>query len=278
MLNLSPRLAEPFFFKGNSTGLVLIHGFTGSPSEMRFLGERLAVQGFTVAGILLSGHGTVPEELANTSWPDWLKDAEDGVAQLRQTCDKVLAIGLSMGGLLALELATRNLVDGVVALNAPIILVDWRTRFVGLAKPFVSYVEKSVVRERSTTTIHAGGHAEVSQLASEKREADSAAQGEVLDRFQYTKIPLAALDSLNKAIPRVRKRLGLISCPALIMQSAKDQTVAPKSARILVNGLNKTSPKVVYWANSGHILTLGPEREAVAFEVTKFIKEMEGLG
>ncbi|MDI6812785.1 MAG: alpha/beta fold hydrolase [Desulfitobacteriaceae bacterium] len=255
-MNLSPRLAEPFYFSGNSTGLLLIHGFTGSPSEVRFLGERLAEQGFTVSGIRLAGHGTTVEELANKRWQDWIEGAENGSAELRRTCTKVVAIGLSMGGLLSLELAARGLVDGAVAMNAPMVLVDWRTRFLGLAKSFVRYVDKSV----------------------EHQAAFAASPEEAMQRFQYTKFPIAALYSLNKAIPRVRKRLGLISCPVLVMQSTKDQTVSPKSARILAEGLSAANPQVVYWGNSGHVLTLGPEREAVALEVTRFVRQVEGLG
>ena len=64
------RLVEPFYFPGNRVGCLLIHGFSGSPSEMRFMGERLAKAGWTVSGILLSGHGTTPEQMAKTTWED----------------------------------------------------------------------------------------------------------------------------------------------------------------------------------------------------------------
>ena len=262
-LNVLARASEPFFFPGSGTGLLLIHGFTGSPSEMRFLGERLSAQGFTVKAILLAGHGSVPEELAKKRWEDWLRDGKDGVAELRRFCNKVVAIGLSMGGLLALELAAGGLVDGVVSLNAPMVLMDWRTRLVGLAKPFVHYVEKAVARQDGE-----GPSASYDGASSQRQEGP--------ERFHYTKIPLAALDSLNKAIPKVRKRLGRITCPALVMQSTKDQTVHPKSAQILSRGLGNTKPEVVYWRNSGHILTLGPEREAVALEITRFVRQIEG--
>lgn len=253
-MNLSPRPAEPFYFKGNSTGLLLLHGLTGSPSEMRFLGEHLAAEGFTVSGILLSGHGTSVEDLARKRWQDWVKDAENGILELRRTCTFVVVIGLSMGGLLSLELGERGLVDGVAVLNAPMVLVDWRARFVGLAKPFLSYVEKT--------------------LEGETRSA--AISGEAGARFQYTKFPVAALASLNSAIPRVRRRLGRITCPTLVMQSTKDRTVSPKSARILTEGLTGTRTDLIYWENSGHILTLGPEREAVALEVGRFVKKIVG--
>ena len=105
-VKLHRRSVEPFYFPGNHIGCLLLHGFSGSPSEMRYMGERLAQDGWTVSGILLSGHGTTPELMAKTSWEDWVKDAEAGVRQLRKSCDIIIGIGLSMGGLLALHLAT----------------------------------------------------------------------------------------------------------------------------------------------------------------------------
>ena len=123
------RLVEPFYFPGNHVGCLLIHGFSGSPSEMRFLGERLAKTGWTVYGILLSGHGTTPEQRDKTSCEDWAKDAEAGVRKLRKSCDTVIGIGLSMGGLLALHLATLGLINGIVTMNAPMVLEN--EEFVG---------------------------------------------------------------------------------------------------------------------------------------------------
>lgn len=243
------RLVEPFFFPGNTVGCILLHGFTGSPSEMRFLGERLAVNGWTILGVRLSGHGTSPEDMAATRWEDWVRDAEAGVRQLRVTCKNVIAVGLSMGGLLSLNLAEKGLVDAIVSLNAPMVLADWRTRLAGLAKPFVRYVEKSKVQQQAARNAGLAG-----------------------ERFEYTRVPTASLDSLNRAIRIVRKDLKRVTCPALLMQSVKDRTVTPESVNIIEAGLTRTPAKVIYWANSGHILTLGPERESVAAEIAHFIQ------
>lgn len=113
------RLTEPFYFKGTATGILLIHGLNGSPSEMRFLGERLASEGWTVLGIRLSGHGSTREDLEESNWLDWIQDAEKGVNQLRRTCKQVIGVGLSMGGLIALHLASKGIIDGLITMNAP---------------------------------------------------------------------------------------------------------------------------------------------------------------
>ncbi|TGE33887.1 alpha/beta fold hydrolase [Desulfosporosinus sp. Sb-LF] len=238
------RLVEPFYFSGNRVGCLLIHGFSGSPSEMRLLGERLTKWGWTVLGICLSGHGTTPEQMAETCWDDWAKDGENGVKELRKSCDTVVGVGLSMGGLLVLHLATLGLLDGIISMNAPMVLNDRRTRYIQLIRPFRKFV----------------GKPKAHRLAS-------------VERFVYDRIPVDGLISLNSAIRQVRRGLYAIKCPALLMQSTKDLTVDPVSVQIIARKTQQANPAVLYWGNSGHILTLGPEREAVAQKVHEFLRQ-----
>lgn len=243
------RLVEPFYFPGNRVGCLLIHGFSGSPSEMRFMGERLAKYGWTVLGIRLSGHGTTPEQMAKTHWEDWARDAEEGVRKLRKSCNTVIGIGLSMGGLLALYLAAHGLIDGVVSMNTPMVLADKRSRFVRLIRPFKSFVSK------------------------QKPSRLVLAQQVEMERFVYHRIPVDALISLNSAIRRVRRSLDRIKCPTLLMQSIKDFTVNPISVQIIMGKIQQIKPDVLYWEKSGHILTLGPERQEVVLRVHEFLSQ-----
>ena len=207
------RSVEPFYFPGNRVGCLLIHGFSGSPSEMRLIGERLAQDGWTVLGILLSGHGTTPEQRSSTSWEDWAKEAEAGVRVLRKSCDTVIGIGLSMGGLLVLHLATLDLLDGIVTMNAPMV-------------------------------------------------AGEPISGNVLF-------------SLDRSIRQVERKLDLVKCPALLMQSMQDRTVNPVSVKILQEKIQQVRPTVLLWENSGHILTLGAEREEVVHRVQNFLRQFK---
>jgi carboxylesterase len=223
------RLTDPFYYVGNSMGVLLIHGFTGSPSEMRFLGERLAGEGWTVLGVCLSGHGSTPEELANTSWEDWVRDAENGVKQLRQSCNRVVGIGLSMGGLIALHMASQGMLDGMITMNAPILLQDWGARLVSQAQ----------------------------------------------ERFAYDRVPLACIESVNQAIKQVSQEIEKITQPALLMQSRLDKTVNPESVIHIKERMTRTSPEVIIFEKSGHILPLGLEREEVAVRAAGFIRKLE---
>jgi len=251
-MEIRRRLVEPFYFPGNQVGCLLIHGFTGSPSEMRFLGDRLAAAGYTVLGIRLAGHGSTVEDMAAARWRDWVKDAASGVAELRRVCDRVIGIGLSMGGLLVLDLASKGELDALVTLNAPMVLQDWRTRLAVLYQPFRRFVRKPG---------RGSG-------AADRLEANNP------ERFAYDQVPVACLASLNRAIRSVSRRLGLVTCPALVMQSIHDATVDPVSAQIIKQCLSSVPVRESRWERSGHILTLGPEREAVALEITKFIGDL----
>ena len=109
--------AEPFFFPGGSTGVLLVHGFTGAPKEMRWMGEYLAQKGFSVLGVRLAGHATQPEDILRVHWQDWLTSVEDGYHLLKGVASNIVIGGLSLGGVLSLIFASRFEVAGVIAMS-----------------------------------------------------------------------------------------------------------------------------------------------------------------
>src|SRR5512142_1739866 len=108
--------AEPFFFPGNHVGCLLIHGFTGTPYEMRELGERLAAEEYSVLGPALAGHATDLDQMCTTRWQDWYASVTSAYDRLRDTCDLIFPIGLSLGALLALHISAHKPVTGVVSI------------------------------------------------------------------------------------------------------------------------------------------------------------------
>src|ERR1700737_1202492 len=117
-----PGDLEPFRLGSGERGVLLIHGFCGTPPEVRGLGEHLSAGGFRVHGILLAGHGTTPEDLATTHWTDWIDSAQSPLEGLRAECRQVFVAGQSMGGSLSLVLAARN--PDVVAIATLAALVN----------------------------------------------------------------------------------------------------------------------------------------------------------
>src|ERR1041384_6390038 len=120
MVQIIPT-AEPFFLLGDSTkpACLLIHGFTGTPKEVRWMGEYLHRQGYTCLGVRLAGHATNPEDMIRSRWTGWVASVEDGYHLLCGVTDRIFLIGLSMGGDLALLTSTYLTVQGVIAMSTP---------------------------------------------------------------------------------------------------------------------------------------------------------------
>src|SRR5436305_8863266 len=115
----TPEQLRPFRIRGGTRGCLLIHGFAGTPPEMRGLGEYLAAAGYDVMGPLLAGHGLTPEAMAQTRWTVWARSAQDALTALGRDCREVFVAGQSLGGTLALHLAAAYPgVKGAAAIGA----------------------------------------------------------------------------------------------------------------------------------------------------------------
>src|SRR4030042_4040682 len=133
--------AEPFFFPGNKIGCLLVHGFTGAPKEMRWMGEYLNNVGYSVLGVRLAGHATQPEDMERMHWEDWIACIEDGYLMLKSLVDHIFMIGLSMGGILSLQFSAHHPVSGVVTMSVPYAMPDDpRLPFLRIIAPFMRWV------------------------------------------------------------------------------------------------------------------------------------------
>lgn len=236
--------AEPFFLPGGETGVLVVHGFTGAPSEMRLLGEYLNTLGYTVLGPRLAGHGVTPEEMAKTFWNHWYGSVEDGYHLLAGICKKVMVVGLSMGGLLALKLASEYPIERVAVLSTPIYIANKRLKLLPLYRMYTNFVPK----ERKHLS----------------REVDAYS-------ISYNVTPLNCLASLLKLIRHVDGLLPSITIPALVLQSKKEHTVEPESAQYIYDKLGSHEKELVWLKKSGHIVTLDIERDFVFKTVGQFL-------
>lgn len=237
--------AEEFFFQGSSIGCLLVHGFTGSPSEMRLLGEYLAAKGYTVHGVRLAGHGTSPEDMLRTDYTQWYRSVEQGWQKLHGTCKKIFVIGLSMGGILALLMAGNYPVQGVVSMCAPIYINNRKLFFLPIYRLFRTYETK----KRKTLPV------------------------DPIYSVSYDRMPLKCVASLLDLIDLVKPRLPQVTAPVLIMQSKVEHTVKPESAEFLYRNLTGTQQKELFWLyESGHVITLDNERETVFAKTAEFLQ------
>lgn len=239
--------AESFFFKGtNERAVLLLHGYTGAPSEMRLLGEYLNSKGFTVKCVLLPGHGTTPEDLNETTTDDWYAEAEHACCELLSSHSKVMVAGLSMGGLLTIRIAAQLPIERAAILAAPIYLQDKRVPLFPILRYFVKYLPK------------------------QKRNYHEAAKYNVA----YDKMPTKPIGSILQMIKTAKAEyIPKIEIPCLIMQSKIEHTVAPKSAQYIYDNIKSKVKKLVWFEHCGHILTLDNEREKVFELVGEFFSQ-----
>lgn len=238
--------AEPFLFKGGKYGVILVHGFTGSPSHMRPLGQFLNRQGFTVFGPRLCGHGTSREDMAKTTWPDWYSSVEDGYHLLGTLCDYVHIVGLSLGGLLSLKLAAAYPLCGIVAINTPIFIADKRLPLLPLLplyRLFRDYIPKN------------------------RRKLDV----NPLLNISYEYTPLACLSSLLELAENTRSVLPQVYQPALIIQSRNEPAVDPQSAQYLYDKINSRDKQLLWLERSGHLATIDSEHQLVFDHIADFL-------
>ncbi len=137
--------ADPssFLLEGGPTGILLIHGFTGSPTEMHLVGGYLNERGVTVYAPLLPGHGTTPEDLNGRTCKDWQDHVEGTLVELKTSCEHVFVGGLSLGALLSFRLAARHSdLSGMVTYSPTIEVTDWRSYLLPVIKYFISQMPK----------------------------------------------------------------------------------------------------------------------------------------
>jgi carboxylesterase len=243
--------AEPFFFPGGPAGCLLIHGYTGTPKEMRWLGEYLSELGHTVLGIRLFAHATTPEDMKRARWADWLADVEDGFHILNSCCQKVFVIGLSMGGILSLLFASRRPLAGVVAMSTPHHLPnDPRIRFIKPLSLIQPYLPK-------------GPPAWFDQKAFQ-------------EHISYPSDPTRAYAEVRDMLVEMRKGLENIHAPVLLINSKDDPVVTPEERHLelIFEGLGSQEKQSLWIEQSGHVIPRDAQREQVFQAVGNFVNRL----
>lgn len=256
-----PVLLEPENKKNNGVGIILCHGFAGTPEQMRPLGEHLRDLGYTLYLIRMEGHGTTVDDMASTKWVDWYNSYERGVLSLDQLTDKIFVGGASTGGLLAIHSAAdaeyHEDIDGVVNMQQNVkgigglISIDTPLVLVNFLAYFAPYIQKKI-------KYFSFGSKKSKQL-----------------KIAYEKVPLESVVELVKLIRRVkRKDLPKIKNKStLVMHSRFDFTAWLGSAKMIFN-LVQSSIKQVSYLHGGHMSIMNDETAyQTALRIDTFIKE-----
>lgn len=259
----------PFAFAGGPVGVLLIHGFGGMPGEMRGLGEALAAHGFAVRAPLLPGHGGSPEDLAVPTWRDWLAAAARELEALRGECPTVVLAGFSMGGAIALTLAARTPVAGLVAMAAPV-YID--TPLVHLL-PVARYVMPYLYPLRWVNLANPGVVDRL-RLYMPDLQIDPTDPAQVAQLRRSVKISLQAIYQVTRLIRVARASLPRVTVPALLMQGDADEQVAPVNLDVIRRGIGSREVEAVRFAGAGHLLPVGPEKDEVFARTVAFVQRI----
>lgn len=247
--------AEPFFATaapdaadGQRVGVLLSHGFTGSPASMVPWGRHLAERGFGVAVPRLPGHGTSWQEMNRTRWQDWYDELDRSFQKLATEHDVVVVGGLSMGGGLVLKLAADRgrEVAGVMLVNAAVASSNKQLHAVPLLKRLVPSMPG---------------------IGNDIKKPGQ-------DEYGYDRVPLKALASMMAGWKAVREDLPRVTQPILHFRSAEDHVVDPSSSQIIASRVSSRDVEERILENSYHVATLDNDAPAIFEESVDFIRRV----
>jgi len=243
-----------FSLPGSGLSALLIHGLSGTPYEMRALGERLTANGVRVEGVRLAGHGGGPEDLGDVTHAHWYESVVDGFERLRAYDEPNVVIGLSMGAVLAARLAIeqREAVAAVVMLAPAFHLPFWTRAVLRMLRPSTSFANRIYIHQQAGSDIH---DADARRLHPGNRL-----------------LPLRAALDLVELSAQVRARLPELIQPTLVIQSRLDHTCPfNRNAEFLMGRLGSADKRLVALNESFHVITVDSERERVIQETLDFI-------
>ena len=243
--------ARPELTGGRRIGVLVQHGFTGSPASMRPWAEDLAARGYAVEMPLLPGHGTRWRDMNKVTWADWVATVEGAFDKLADENDAVVAVGLSMGGALSLRLAADRGEElaGVVVVN---LAIDTMRR-----DAFLLPVLKRIVP------------------AFPGIRNDIKKPG--MDEIAYPVMPLKAAASMSAGWVELRRDLPKITIPVLYFRSAEDHVADISSSRALNAGLSSKDFEERVLEDSYHVACLDNDAPRIFAESADFIERVTAL-
>lgn len=240
--------AEPYDQAGGPVGVLLVHGFTGSPQSLRPWAEHLAAAGLTVSVPLLPGHGTRWQDMQQTRWEDWYAEADRALRDLADRCEQVFVCALSMGGALALRLAARHgdAVAGLVLVN-PSVRSD---NPASVLLPVLRHVLPSLP-----------GVADDIALPGAREVG-------------YDRTPLQAAWSLTRLWRTVQAELPDVRQPLLLFRSPQDHVVSPANSELVLARISSTDVTERLCARSFHVATLDHDAATIFEESLDFVRRL----
>lgn len=247
-IHMRMKLPQPFTFEAGKRAVLLLHGFTGNSADVRMLGRFLEKKGYTSHAPHYKGHGVPPEQLVHTGPEDWWQDVMDGYNLLKDKGYEEIAVaGLSLGGVFSLKLGYTVPVKGIIPMCAPMYIKSEEVMFEGVleyARDFKKFEGKKE-----------------DQIEAEMQE--------------FRKTPMNTLKALQQLMADVRDNVDMTYAPLFVVQARHDKMINTDSANIIFEQAESTQKKLKWYENSGHVITLGPEKEELHEDIYQFLESLD---
>ncbi|MDQ0268832.1 alpha/beta hydrolase [Cytobacillus purgationiresistens] len=240
--------AESFFFDGNDTGILILHGFIGTPQSVRYIGDELAQLGYTVYAPRLAGHGTDYLDLEECTYHDWLHSAEIGLEKLRKHCKSIFILGQSMGGTLTILLAEKfKGIAGIILINT------------ALSIPNLDYLKGNTIQQY------------VDEGTPDIKDKEA-------DEIIYKKVPVKAIHEIQKLMDIAPASIKRIHCPLLCFKSLEDHVVPHENTDKIIKEVGSQDKEVKILQHSYHVATMDFEKDRIIEDSHLFIQTRVSAG
>ena len=256
------------FYAGGPTGVVLVHGLTGTPTEMAHIGRRLNERGYTVYAPVLAGHCATERELVKTGWRDWLASVEQAVDWLAPQVERVCIAGLSMGALLALLVAARRAgkVAGIALYSTTLWYDGWCIPRSAALLPLMLRLPLLSRRMRFLEPYPYGIKDErIRNYILAKLESGQSHEAGLRG------MPGSSLAQMHRLIDVAKREMGQVCTPTLIVHANNDDVTSIRNATYVAKKV-RGRVETVLLHDSYHLITVDAERDRVASVTADFFR------
>jgi carboxylesterase len=252
--------------RGGNHSVLLIHGLTGSPFEMKYLARKLNKAGFTVKGPCLEGHCTTLENLSKTRWGDWYESVHESFIEIKKSSDTVSVVGLCMGALLSLHLAYEfgSEIKAVSLISTTLFYDGWSLPWFKFLLPIAYIAPFRYIYSYSETHPYGIKNEQLRERIVNLMKDNSIA---------YTKTPAKSMHELFKLIREVKRELPSVTTPALILHSREDDLTSTKNPDYIEENIASKIVRKIILDDSYHMMTIDNQKDRVAEETINFFLE-----
>ncbi|TYR81776.1 alpha/beta fold hydrolase [Priestia megaterium] len=237
--------AESFYYKGNEIGVLVSHGFMGTPQSMEYVGKGLAKKGYTVYGLRLTGHGTHYHDIENATYENWKQDFLEGYQLLKSQCKHVFIVGQSMGGTLTFHTASQGLdLEGVIAINPAMTSIPSMEPYRSRHTPRYLKEDRPDIKDQNVYEI------------------------------TYDKVPVRSMRELLHLMDETKELLSTVTCPALLLTSSIDHVVPPENSAYILNRIRSQIKQQVILSNSYHVASMDYDKDEIVIQASHFIESV----